>query len=307
MSNPLLFQGENSLRKKHDYFEGWYFKVTNGDFNISFIPGINIQNGIKKAFIQVITNDKSYFIDYDIDDFKFCHSPFYILVGNNYFSLDKIIIDIDKEIAIKGILNFSNSINIKTNNFSPNIMGPFSYFPMECSHAIISMKNSVNGMFKIDGDEINFKDGIVYIEKDWGYSFPQSYIWVQGSSFKNKKASFMCSVARVPFLLFSFRGVICVIIVDGVEYKFTTYNHTKIIKYDVTDSSFKIILKKRNYTLEICSFFDNGHLLIAPVKGGMSKNILESISSKVSVTLREKNKVIFSDTSINSGLEIVNE
>lgn len=60
IKNPDLFQGKKYLNKKNNYFEGWYFKNTNKEKGISFIPGININEKKKKAFIEVITNDSSY-------------------------------------------------------------------------------------------------------------------------------------------------------------------------------------------------------------------------------------------------------
>ena len=39
----------------------------------------------------------------------------------------------------------------------------------------------------------------------------------------------------------------------------------------------------------------------------MSKEIFESISSLITVTLKKDNTIIFSDTSTNCGLEIVQE
>ena len=97
MKNPDLFQGEKNLTKNKNYFEGWYFKNTNKEKGISFIPGINIEDKNSKAFIQVITNDTSYFVNYNNDDFKFSYKSFYIKIGNSFFSKDGLrvyIIDI---------------------------------------------------------------------------------------------------------------------------------------------------------------------------------------------------------------------
>ena len=92
-------------------------------------------------------------------------------------------------------------------------MGPFSYIPfMECNHAILSMQSHIKGSININNNRINFNNGIGYTEKDWGCSFPKSYIWCQGNSFQNSNASFMLSIANIPFKLFSFRGIICVLI-----------------------------------------------------------------------------------------------
>lgn len=310
MRNPELFQGENFLDTNKNYFEGWYFKNTNNNEGISFIPGININSNEKNAFIQIITNDSSYFVNYNIKDFQFQHNPFSIKIGNNSFSKDSISIDIadvSQNLKVNGNIQYSNSKNIKTNVFKPNIMGPFSYVPyMECNHSILSMKNSVSGLIDINNKKISFDNTNGYIEKDWGCSFPKSYIWCQGNSFKNEpNASFMFSIADIPLKFISFTGVIAVLIIDDQEFKFTTYNNAKLVQYDVTDNSFDIILKKGNYYLNIKSASNDGLKLSAPVKGKMDKDIFESISSSVNVTLKYEDAVIFSDTSLNCGLEIV--
>ena len=309
MRNPDLFQGEKYLNKTKKYFEGWYFKNTTKNNGISFIPGINIDGNNKKAFIQVITNDSSYFVDYGISDFEFSYSPFYIKIGNNIFSKAGIDIDIKDEkqnLNIYGQIKYSNNKNIQTNLFNPNIMGPFSYIPfMECNHAILAMKTTAYGNIDINNKKIMFENGIGYIEKDWGCSFPSSYVWCQANYFKNPNTSFMLSIADIPFKLFNFTGVICVLIVDDVEYKFTTYNRCKIVEYDIIDNFLNITLKKGNYCINIYSTYNPGHKLSAPIKGKMSKDIFESISSSITITLKKNGKIIFSDTSSNCGLEIV--
>lgn len=311
IKNPEVFQGEKYIKTSKNYFEGWYFKNINDKNGISFIPGININGHEKKAFIQLITRDLSYFVNYNIDDFKFCFTPFYIKIGNNFFSKDGMHIDIKDEIQnliVFGDIKYSNSKNIGTNFFNPNIMGPFSYVPfMECNHAILSMKNRADGLIDINNNKIRFDNGIGYIEKDWGCSFPKSYIWCQGNNFQNSNASFMISIADIPFKAFRFKGIICDLIIDNNEFKFTTYNNAKLIKYDVDNNSLNIVLKKGSYYLNIKSKYTTGLKLFAPIKGKMEKDIFESISSTINVTLKKDNIVVFSDTSTNCGLEIVYE
>lgn len=309
MKNPELFQGEKYIKTGTNYFEGWYFKNTCNENGISFIPGINIDEDNKKAFIQIITNNSSYFVNYDINDFKFGINPFYVEIGNNFFSKNNIHIDIKDEahnLAVFGDIKYSDNKNIYTNLLNPNIMGPFSYIPfMECNHAILSMKSTANGSITINNHQMNFTHGTSYIEKDWGFSFPKYYIWCQGNNFKNSNASFMVSIADIPFKAFNFRGIICVLMLDNIEYKFTTYNNTKLLKFSTTNDILNISLKKGPYILEINSSPSSSAKLFAPVKGKMAKDILESISASVNVTLKKDNKIIFSDTSTNCGLEIV--
>ena len=59
--------------------------------------------------------------------------------------------------------------------------------------------------------------------------------------------------------------------------------------------------------LNVKSTYDKGHKLSAPVKGRMNKEIFESITASITVTLIKNNQVIFSDTSRNCGLEIVKQ
>ncbi len=117
----------------------------------------------------------------------------------------------------------------------------------------------------------------------------------------------MISIAHIPFKAFHFRGIICDLIIDNKEFKFTTYNNAKLIKYEVHDNSLDIILKRGRYCLNIQSKYTSGLKLSAPVKGKMEKDIFESISASVIVTLKKDNNIIFSDTSTNCGLEIVHE
>ncbi len=311
IKNPELFQGEKCINSSKNYFEGWYFKNTYDKNGISFIPGININGHKKKAFIQVITNGSSYFVNYNIDDFEFSSAPFYIKIGNNFFSKNRIHIDINDDtqnLIVSGDIQYSDGQNIRTNFFNPNIMGPFSYIPfMECNHAILNMKTTADGLININNRNMKFDGGTGYIEKDWGCSFPKSYIWCQGNNFQSSNASFMLSIADIPFKAFHFKGIICALLINNNEFKFTTYNNAKLIKYDVDNNLLNIVLKKGRYSLSICSKYDEGLKLFAPVKGKMKKDILESISTSITITLKKDNAIIFSDTSTNCGLEIVDE
>ncbi len=309
IKNPELFQGEKYLNLNKNYFEGWYFKNVNNEDGISFIPGINIDEKEKSAFIQIITNKSSYFVKFNINEFKFNHNPFGINIGNNSFSKNSIHIDIEdvsQNLIIKGDINIFNSKNIDSSSSSPNIMGPFSYMPfMECNHAILSMKNNMQGIININNQIIDLNNGIGYIEKDWGCSFPKQYIWCQGNNFSKEQSSFMMAIADIPCGVINFRGIICSLIIDNKEYRFATYNNTKITKYNIAAGYAEIDLKRKQYSLNVKINYDQGNKLSAPVKGKMSKDIYESISSRITITLKKDDNIIFKDTSNCCGLEIV--
>lgn len=115
----------------------------------------------------------------------------------------------------------------------------------------------------------------------------------------------MLSIANIPLKIFAFKGFICSLIINNKEYRFATYNYSKIIKYEIDDNKVNIILKRGKYYLYVKSEYSNKFKLKAPVKGSMEKDIYESIDSKIKITLKENDNIIFEDTSINSGLEIV--
>ncbi|MGN1182788.1 MAG: tocopherol cyclase family protein [Faecalibacillus sp.] len=309
MKNPELFQGRKQLKSHKQYFEGWYFKNTNFHEGISFIPGVNVDGKKSHAFIQIITSETSYYVKYDISDFSYQDYPFRIKIKKNIFTKKEVIIDIkDKKqkLEISGHIKYKNNLNIHSSFFQPNIMGPFSYLTfMECYHAILSMKNNIDGIIKINGHIIQFQNDKGYIEKDWGYSFPKTYIWCQGNSFLKKEACFMISIAHIPFHHLSFNGLICVFIFNGKEYRYTTYNHSKIIKYQIKNHSLDIVLKRKNEQIHIQANGNEKFMLTAPTNGQMKKKIYESLTAKITVSLIKDNDIIFHDTSQFCGLEIV--
>lgn len=305
--HPEVFQGEKHLKNTRPFFEGWYFKTTSKKTAVAFIPGISITNNEKKAFIQVITTNNSYYINYPIEDFKYNINPFYIKIRDNYFSFNNIHIDINEpDLRIKGDIYYIDHINIKKKFLSPNIMGPFSYLSfMECNHAICSMKCLATGTVKINNKNLSFKNNCGYIEKDYGISFPKNYIWCQANRFKKANAAFILSIADVPLKKIFFRGVICVLIINNEEYKFTTYNGAKIITEDIGDNNINITIEKGHYNLNIKAYYNKSLKLLAPHKGQMKKTILESITSNIKITLKKDHKIIFKDSATYCGLEIV--
>lgn len=308
IKNPELFQGQDKLNNKKQYFEGWYFKHSKDGFGISFIPGIHVENARAFAFIQVITNEKSYYIKYDIKDFYYSIDPFFVKIGSNVFSKSGVKIrikDEEQKLEINGEIEYRDNIEIERTGYAPNIMGPFSFIPfMECNHAILSMYNEISGKLNINGEDVIFNKNHGYIEKDWGSSFPSNYIWCQANNFEKDKACFFLSVADIPFNIFTFQGVICVLILNGKEYRFATYHNCSVSKISVKEKEVQVQLKQGKYILEMICTQEGNLPLKAPVNGKMSKTVKETILASVSIKLKVNGRVIFSDESKQAGLEV---
>lgn len=263
-----------------EFFDGYYYKHQKGDNTIAFIPGISSDS----KFIQVITNDKSY------------HVPFKDNLGGNIFSKEGIKVNINyKDLSIKGNIKYSNLTPIKY-----DIMGFFKYFPMECSHGVISVHHTLDGSLTLNGKEIDFTNGVGYIEKDSGTSFPKSYLWVQCNDFK-PKCSIMVSIADIPFYGLNFKGCICIVHYLGKEYRLATYLGVKIVGYN----DHRLILKQGNYRLDVNIIKREGHSLYAPNVGKMSRTIHETPACKANFKFYIKNKLLFNLNSDNASFEFV--
>ena len=316
IKNPILFQGN---MRKENYFEGWYYKQVSKDEKkvISFIPGISLATDDEHSFVQYIyvsldennnKTTKTGYVRYPLDAFSFHNSPFRIRVENNRFTESELSIHLaDANINMKGIVEFGPFTLIKKSVWMPNIMGFFAYIPkMECYHGVISMGHRIRGTLKINDEEIDFNDGKGYLEKDWGTSFPKKYIWIQCNNFKDANTSLMCSVADIPFMKRSFSGHICNLVVDEREYRFATYNNSKLNIEEVTNETVSIALENKDAKLRIEAALTKTGELIAPHKGKMQKVIKEGLSGEVKIYLYNKqDTIIYEDAGTMAGIEIV--
>lgn len=286
--NRSGFQGAS---KKTNYFEGWYYKNVAADLNsvFSFIPGISLNGDDPHAFVQVIngiTNTTSY-VRYDIGKFSCAAGDFHVTIGKNVFTREYIFLDIDTdETKVQGKLEFDKMTPYPSSLRSPGIMGWFSYIPfMECNHGVVSANHRVHGTVLVNGRSHDFTGGKGYIEKDWGRSFPESWVWLQCNNFTDESASLFLSVAKIPWLGKFFIGFICFVLIDGKYHTFATYNGSKIAHIEFTGGTMKVTLAGKKERLKITAIQGEGGTLKAPVTGLMSRHIKESVSSTASFAL----------------------
>jgi len=312
--HPEYFQGKH---KKNNYFEGWYYKFVSQDEKdtIAFIPGVSINHDDQHAFIQVFISHqkekdvqlKTHYFRFAFEDFSFNEKDFWIKIGPNYFSNTKIEIDLnEKDFEINGSLKMLQLSPIQRSLLSPNIMGIFGYLNfMECYHGIVSMSHQLEGFLNVNQNDIIFQSGKGYIEKDWGKSFPDSYVWLQSNHFENPKTSFMFSYANIPFLGLHFKGLIANLIFNKKEYRFATYNRTKVVREMIDGGNVLYHLKKGRYTLEIEAHSTSQIDLVSPRNGLMIEQIKEGLSGYIKLTLKYKNHIIYEDTGHHAGIEIM--
>lgn len=281
----IYFNGVNSSK----YFEGWFFRISTDGLNMALIPSISSFKGEKKAYVQINSDHSSNTLEYD-------YSQFYAddnvaRIGENEFSSNSIRMSSEDwfiDVRFGGIMPLNE-----------DIMGFFKY-GTPCKHKIISMRHSVEGVIRYKDKVYELSNAVGYIEKDWGKSFPKSYCWIQCNHLDiSNECAFFFSVAKLSIPIW---GVICSFIAGGKEYRFATYNLSKIKKL----SHGEIILQKGKRTLIIN--FTQGHAkeLIAPHCGKMEIPIKEDLNGTIRLRLYEEGQLLYDTIGINAGVEWVN-
>lgn len=305
--HPDAFQGEG---RTHSYFEGWYFKLVSADERhaVAVIPGISMDaDGSSHAFIQVMDGKacKAYYYPFEAKDFRATPFNFEVFVGNNYFSAQRIRLDLPD---LKGEVTFEGTTPWPKMMGAPGIMGWYSFVPfMQCNHGIVSLHHTLRGSLQLNGEDVRIDGGKGYIEKDWGSSFPKAYTWMQSNHFDTAdRASLMASVAHIPWLGSYFVGFISGFWIDGRLFRFATYTGAR--QYlTIRGEQLELILKNPKTELRILANQAAGTALISPLSGAMTGKINESLQAVLQVELRENGHLIFEGTGQNAGLEVVGE
>ncbi len=315
MWHPEWFQ---SNRKRKNFFEGWYIKNVSvaEDETLSFIPGVSFNEHDAHAFVQVISNktDKPWYFKYPLGDFSYATDRFAASINRNFFSASHINVDLkDDNNHIFGNLSFQNQVRYPSSLSRPGIMGWYRYVPfMECYHGVVSLDHDITGSIEINGTKRSFDGGKGYIEKDWGRSMPESWIWMQSNNFDQEKTSFMLSVARIPWLRSYFTGFLGFFINNDQTIHFATYTGARINQLEHVDNQLTLTIAGKNYYLHVRgekepSVRSKGGLK-APDNGQMNRVIHESVDSKIYLALTDKQgKPLFEGVGNSAGLEIVGD
>ena len=310
---PEAYQG--TLRKK-GYFEGWYLKLIDspGKTIFALIPGVSTgrSRNDAHAFIQLINavTGKTEYFRFALEAFSADDRKFDVRIGSNHFWDGGMQVNLQNETtSLSGSLRFEQVEKYPTSLLHPGIMGPFSFIPwMECYHGVVNISHTIVGSLMYNGGALDMTGGEGYIEKDWGKSFPKSWIWMQANHFSTPKASFMFSLARIPWLGTTFTGLICFLRTDQGFFRFATYNGAKVRELVTEGNQIKATLKNPTHTLAFTATYTSGGILKAPKNGMMLRDIEESITAQVTVDLLDaQGNVLFHDASNRVGMEIAGD
>ncbi len=272
------------------------------------------------AFVQFFDSSGGPFLyeRYPLHDFYFEKKRFEVQIGGNRFSLNGITLDLPRA-GIKGEFTYDGITPWPVSLFSPGAMGWYAYVPvMEDYHGVLSFDHAAEGYLQLSSTdpEVNMSECIVvegrgqgYIEKDWGTSFPSSWIWMQTNHFDEKGTSLTLSAAVIPWMGRSFSGFITGLWYNNRLYRFCTYNRTRITELTyISDSSVRIIFENHHHRLVVEGTKIGSTRLKAPAQGAMESHVDESLNSHIHVDLKRKrgglSVPVFSGEGKYAGLEI---
>ncbi|MDX1666076.1 MAG: tocopherol cyclase family protein [Saprospiraceae bacterium] len=302
--NPNMYHGWGV---KKNYFEGWYYKFVDPGENyaLALIPGISLaREGDRHAFIQVLdgVSCRAYYYRFATGAFRPSGKTFELHLGNNYFSEREVRLNLPE---FKGHIHCKNLHPWPKSLGAPGIMGWYSFVPfMECYHGVVSVDHELEGMITLDDQAVEFTGGRGYTEKDWGTSFPNSWIWMQSNHFGTAQpVSLTASVARIPWLGSHFIGFIAGFLFEGKIHRFATYTGGQM-KASLHEGEVDLALRQGSLKLMIRARQGNGGELISPISGQMAGKVNESLQASIEVELHDGEELLFSGTGKNAGLEV---
>jgi hypothetical protein len=308
---PEIYQGGH---QRDDYFEGWYLKCVDAARSqaVAFIPGVSHDRagGTSHSFVQVVRpGGTTAYIRYPLEDFTFDRNRFAITIGPNTFSESGVTLDLDGDgMRLSGELTFGPWVPWPVSATSPGIMGPYRFAPrMEGYHGVCSLDHTLTGMLEVNGERLCFDGGRGYAEKDWGRSFPSSWVWAQSNHFDRPHVSVQVSVARIPWMGSSFIGFIAGAWISGTLYRFTTYTGARLMAFESFFGGAVMTLEDRHYRLEAELDGAAAAPLKAPRHGKMVARADESLDATMRVRLTDlrTGAVLLDDCGLHAGCEVM--
>lgn len=294
--------------RRPPFFEGWYLKVIapQGRGAFAFIPGIAFdRDADSHAFVQVLDGlaVRSAYHRFPTEAFRPQPDRFALALGEQYFGTDGLRVALPQ---LSGELRFHRPVRWPRRWYAPGVMGWYSFVPfMECYHGVVSMHHELSGQLTVRGESIDFTGGVGYIEKDWGTSFPSSWIWLQSNHLdRDGPTSLMVSIGRIPWLGSHFIGFLGGLLIDGELHRFATYTGARVVTR-LSPTEVRLLITDRRRRLEITGpRRQAGGDLASPIIGQMTGKVNESLQAELQVRFTLDGVLRYDGVARFAGLEV---
>lgn len=297
--HPYQYLGKN---KKGKYFEGWYYKLTTGDYSIALIPGV-AKGKDPHGFVQFLdSNGLSGYSRYSVDELEFNGEGYWIKAADNAFGGDGISLNINIDgVTVKGRIDFTDKVDYPRTALHRGSMGAYGFLPfLSGYHDVIRIRQTLIGGLEINGAPVIFDGGRGYIEKNWGQSFPSEWLWVQADSFGDK-TSMMMALANIKIAGIKKTGVIAMVYTGGKLYRLTSPLGAKVTGWEQGKGGTVVT---GDYKLEVSIEAGSGGEFKGPDMGDMSIPVADDITAVVTAKLSDKGgNIIFEGSSGLGGYE----
>ncbi len=317
LMHPEGYQGKG---RQAPFFEGWYFKIVDADEKhvYAVIPGISLSEGGEgpHAFVQVLngrTGATAYYT-YPLAEAEAATDRLDVRIGPNHFTSRGMDLDLPEgPLGLKGLITFDDLTPWPVTLVAPGIMGWYAWVPwMECYHGVPSLDHGLAGSIHTLAGEVRFDGGRGYIEKDWGPSFPDGWVWMQSNHFHEPGISLTGSIATIPWgipktpLQTKFRGFIVGLLLQGTLIRFTTYTGAVTERLTLGDNHVDWVLRDDIYRLTIRAYRSDTGNLRGPSKTDMGRPVLETLQGEVDIhlTTLHPERTIFQGKGRHAGVEV---
>ena len=290
------FQGPG---RRTAWFEGWYFKFQlDGATTLSLIPSLHRTGGEIYGHLQwIIARDHLIFSSgrqFSRDEVTVSSHPFRLQLGLSRFTENGLIID-DPDLQLRARFDWIRS-------YGRDIMGPFRPFHgiMPCSHSLLAPRGGATVTVRSELVSGTWQSGL-YVEKDWGDTFPERYIWLQ-ADFPDADSALFFSIATVRVGAIAFPGFIGHLVLQGNDHTFATWNLSQC-RITGTQEDLHITLANDQVKCLIRIQPQASVRLKSPVDGEMSSSIRESLQAPIRVIIQDETGRIIRLRSARASME----
>jgi tocopherol cyclase len=275
--------------ERNNYFEGWFQKIYSKELNASIviIYGYATQNTTDKTgFIQILLPKKTPEIIYfNRNEISFHPKEHIVRMGENLLTTESI------QIHTNDIHMFLKLTNNQVTQTFKNSMGYYYFVPhLPCYHSVLNAAHQVSGEIQLKEARYVLNNENGYLEKNWGTSFPESYIWLHAVDPLDAKVSMLFSIAEIKWLGIKFLKHVGHFCFDDKQIDLRSLNNFAFTYQRPSKDNYQIQIKSSTLQIEISIALGNNILFKGPQGGKLSNDIIHFIDADIQIRLSENNK-----------------